>query len=137
MNNEYDRGETPPNYDEMVEAGYEMTGDGFWMPKDADGNAEIRDEESGAIVKLLHLRNGQTIISKVSETMTGGEYILEDPSVVTYEIQGDSTNVSFNDWMALSKSRTLHIDKSYVVCSTGPLDSLVETYLMKNDGWTN
>ena len=26
----------PKTYDEMVAAGYEMTGDGFWIPKDND-----------------------------------------------------------------------------------------------------
>ena len=28
--------EEPKTYDEMVAAGYEMTGDGFWIPKDKD-----------------------------------------------------------------------------------------------------
>ena len=82
--------DTPPDYDEMVKAGYEMTVDGFWIPKDPDGNVEIRAELEGPIVKLLHLQNGQILISKVSETMTGDEYILEDPSVVTYEVNDDS-----------------------------------------------
>ena len=135
MNNEYDRDTPQPTYDEMVAKGYEMTGEGFWIPGEDVSSVKVAEEATFAIVKLLLLQSGETIMSQVSEEMYGDEYKLINPQIVTYkENSSGETVVSFKDWMPLSNSRTLKISKSYVVCATDPLETLVENYLEQQNG---
>lgn len=131
MNNDYDRESRPSTYEEMVEAGYEMTGDGFWIPGDDVSTIPL----SFADVKVLLLKSGETVISKMTESMYSGEYKLSDPKIVSYKETGEGdTIVSYRDWMPLSNTRELTIDKSHVVCITEPLKTLVENYLERKNG---
>lgn len=135
MNNEYDRDTPQPTYDEMVAKGYEMTGEGFWIPGEDVSSVQIADQAEFVIVKLLLLQSGETIISKVTEEIYGGQYKLTDPNIISYEENSNGeTVVNYKTWMPLSNTRELTISGSYVVCATDPLETLVENYLEKQNG---
>lgn len=134
MNNEYDRGDgsAPKTYDEMVAAGYEMTGDGFWVP--ADEKVSVDSVESN--IKLLLLESGETLISEVVESIDGQNVLLSDPRIVIIQAarvnDGDepttTTTITYSDWMPLARDRSFTLSSKYVVLISTPIDSLVESY---------
>ena len=120
MNNKYDR---EPTYDEMIAAGYTMSGEGFWIPPEGEERPHP---------KLLLLESGEQVITVLIEKFD--EYILDDPREVriesTFTEEGSVTNsVAYSNWMPLSKSRRIRIKKDYVVSICDPMDSLSESYL--------
>ena len=119
MNNDYDRGELPR---------YTMTS----FNKELSP-IEISDPIPG--VRLLLLRSGETIISIVEESLCGNKLTLINPRSVFIETAGENnTTVMFGDWMPLALTRTFDISADYVVTSTAPLDSLLESYLENDNG---
>lgn len=135
MNNNYDRGEeAPKTYDEMVEAGYEMTGDGFWIPKEEEGVVVVSGEDLQASVKLLLLLNGEQVLTQLIEHDYSDTYTLRDPREVRLQStssDGESvtSTIGYSDWFPLSKDREIKLTKSFVVSITSPLDSLLESYI--------
>lgn len=135
MNNNYDRGEeAPKTYDEMVEAGYEMTGDGFWIPKEEEGTVVVSGEDLQASVKLLLLLNGEQVLTQLIEHDYSDTYTLRDPREVRLQStssDGESvtSTIGYSDWFPLSKDREIKLTKSFVVSITSPLDSLLESYI--------
>lgn len=127
MNNDYDRGESPR---------YTMTNFNKGLsPVEISElkSLEIPDSISG--VRLLLLRSGETIISGVKESLCGNKLTLINPRTVFIEAAGENdTTVMYCDWMPLALTRTFVISADYVVTSTVPLDSLVESYLENNNG---
>ena len=119
MNNDYDRGEEPR---------YTMT----------SFNKEISPveiSEPTPVLKLLLLKSDETIISVVSESMCGTKLTLENPRKVFIKSAEDNNmTVLYTDWMPLSSTRTFDIRMDYVVTSTEPLDSLIESYWENNNG---
>ena len=139
MNNKYDRDEAPKTYDEMVAAGYEMTGDGFWIPNEDTMEVTITEEDLAPAVGLFLLKSGETIISEFTQSMSGGTYRLDDPRVVmiqasTGDGESTQTTIAYSDWMPLSKERSYTLSSDWVVCQTEPLESLVESYLNNKNG---
>ena len=132
MNNNYDRDE-PKTHEEMVKEGYEMTGDGFWVPAE-DDVVEVTGAELGATVKLLLLLNGEQVITQLIETMGSDTYTLRDPREVRLQSSssdGDTvtSTIGYSDWFPLSADREIKLAKSYVVSVTRPLESLMESYV--------
>ena len=127
MNNDYDRGESPR---------YTMTSFNKGLsPIEISElkSLEIPDSISG--VRLLLLRSGETIISGVKESLCGNKLTLINPRTVFIEAASDNnTTVMFGDWMPLALTRTFVISADYVVTSTVPLDSLLESYLENDNG---
>ena len=132
MNNKYDRDDAPKTHDEMVDAGYEMTGDGFWIP----GNEEniVITAEATSSVKLLLLQSGEEVLCTFTESMYTDKCFLGNPMSVmvqstTSEGGGERTStVAFSDWMPLSEDRNIEVSRSYIVAVTTPIESLVESY---------
>ncbi|AOV62099.1 hypothetical protein BOW86_gp175 [Synechococcus phage S-CAM7] len=119
MNNDYDRGEEPR---------YTMTS----FNKEI---SPIEISEPIPTVRLLLLKSGETVISIVEESLCGTKLTLVNPRIVLIESAGDNnTTVMFGDWMPLAQNRTFDIRTDYVVTSTYPLDSLIESYLEKDNG---
>ena len=121
MNNDYDREPTSP------------TG--------STGAVELMTESidlmsnNDVAVKLILLKNSETILSEVRESIDGSTYQLVDPRVVllqaskpTEDGNSTSTTISYTDWMPLSESRTFTISSDFVVLVTDPVDSLVISY---------
>ena len=134
MNNNYDRGDEPKTHEEMVQAGYEMTGDGFWVPVEDGGIIEVSAAEIGDSVKLLLLLNGEQVITQLIETMGSDSYTLRDPREVRLQStssDGESvtSTIGYSDWFPLSADREIKLAKSYVVSVTRPLESLLESYV--------
>ena len=133
MNNDYDRGELPR---------YTMT----------SFNKEISPvdiSDPTPSVKLLLLKSGETIISFVEESMCGTKVKLKNPRIVAFMPPGSITtlpplcstasDLSLSSlrlylWMPLAKTRTFDIRMDYIVTSTDPLDSLIESYLESDNG---
>ena len=119
MNNDYDRGESPR---------YTMT----------SFNKEISPvdiSDPTPSVKLLLLKSGETVISYVSESMCGTKLTLKNPRTVFIQSsEENNTTVLFGDWMPLAQTRAFDIRMDYIVTSTDPLDSLIESYLESNNG---
>lgn len=141
MNNNYDRDDAPKTHDEMVAAGYQMTGEGFWIPKDNNEIMEvtITEEELQPAVELFLLKSGETIISEFTQSMSGETYTFDDPRIVMIQSSsGDGettqTTIAYSDWMPLSQGRSFTVSSDWVVCRTAPLDSLVESYLSNKNG---
>lgn len=137
MNNNYDRGEdAPKTYDEMVAAGYEMTGDGFWLPRDEDSPEVVGDVREVHNVKLLLLKSGENVLANVTEQMYSDEVILHDPKLVTLELSASTieSTIGYSDWQPLSKSRTLAVKKEYIVSMMEPLDELGKSYEAQVNG---
>ena len=115
MNNDYDRGKEPR---------YTMT----------NFNKEfspIDISDSIPAVKLLLLKSGDTIISVVEESMCGTKLKLKNPRMAN---TGSGGIAPLYLWMPLAKTRTFDIRMDYVVTSTDPLDSLIESYLESDNG---
>lgn len=141
MNNKYDRDEAPKTYDEMVAAGYEMTGDGVWIPNEQTMEVTITDEDliEEPKVNLFLLKSGETIISEFTLSLSAQTYFFDDPRVVMIQASaGDGettqTTIAYSDWMPLAKERNFTVSSEWVVCRTEPLDSLVESYLSNKNG---
>ena len=132
MNNKYDREEAPKSYDEMVADGYEMTGDGFWVPGEEE-NIVITAESTSA-VKLLLLQSGEEVLCTYTESMYTDKCFLGNPmSVIVQSTASDGGNertstVAFSDWMPLSEDRNIEVSRSFIVAVTTPIESLVESY---------
>jgi len=121
MNNDYDR--------ELL------------SPTGSTGAVELMTESidlmsnNDVAVKLILLKNSETILSEVRESIDGSTYQLVDPRVVllqaskpTEDGNSTSTTISYTDWMPLSESRTFTISSDFVVLVTDPVDSLVISY---------
>lgn len=137
MNNNYDRGEdAPKTYDEMVAAGYEMTGDGFWLPRDEDSPEVVGVFREVHNVKLLLLKSGENVLANVTEQMYSDEVILHDPKLVTLELSASTieSTIGYSDWQPLSKSRTLAVKREYIVSMMEPLDELGKSYEVQVNG---
>jgi len=143
MNNKYDRDEVPKTHDEMREAGYEMTGDGFWIPGQEEGIIEVAAAELGDSVKLLLLLNGEQVITQLIETIGSDTYTLRDPREVRLQSSSSdgetvTSTIGYSDWFPLSADREIKLAKSFVVSITRPLDSLLDSYIgALVDGWSN
>lgn len=135
MNNKYDRDEAPKTHDEMVQAGYEMTGDGFWIPQEeGEGVIEVAPAELADSVKLLLLLNGEQVITQLIDTIGSENYTLCDPREVRLQSSSSdgetvTSTIGYSDWFPLSADREIKLAKSFVVSITRPLDSLLESYL--------
>lgn len=139
MNNDYDREEAPKTYDEMVAAGYEMTGEGVWIPRDEIMEVTITEEDLKPAVELFLLKSGETIISEFTQSLCGGTFFFEDPRIVMIQAssgdgEGTQTTIAYSDWMPLSKERSYTVSSDWIVCRSQPLDSLVESYLNNKNG---
>ena len=121
MNNDYDRDSTSP------------TG--------STGAIELMTESidlmsnTDPVVKLVLLKNNETIIAEVRESIDGSSVQLIDPRVVLLQAarpsddgQTTTTAISYTDWLPLSESRNFTIDGDYVVLITDPIESLVQSY---------
>ena len=134
MNNNYDRDEEAPRTeDEMIAAGYIKSSDGFWIPKSGE-TLEVEAEEVIQNTKLVVLLNGEQLLAQVEESFGRDTITLIDPRQVrlegtTSDGEGSTSSVSYSYWLPLSEDRRIEIAKSYVVCITKPLDTLVESYL--------
>ena len=87
------------------------------------------------VVKLVLLKNSETLLSEVRESIDGSTYQLVDPRVVllqaskpTEDGNSTSTTISYTDWMPLSESRTFTVSGDFVVLVTDPVESLVQSY---------
>jgi len=87
------------------------------------------------VVKLVLLKNNETIIAEVRESIDGSSVQLIDPRVVLLQAarpsddgQTTTTAISYTDWLPLSESRNFTIDGDYVVLITDPIESLVQSY---------
>ena len=133
MNNKYDR---ELSHQEYIDAGYEMTADGFWVPADPAelaGCVDITIEGSEPAVKLLLLLNGEEIISEVVENLYSDTVKVINPLRVMVQATSSNGNersstIAFTDWMPLSQSREIEVNKSFIVSITDPIDTLVESY---------
>lgn len=135
MNNNYDRDEAPKTYDEMREAGYEMTADGFWVPSEGE-SMTLDPEELVTATKLLLLITGEQVLAQVEETMDGDTITLVDPREVrlegtTSDGEKSTSSISYSTWLPLSQARRITIKASYVVTITDPIPSLVDSYLQE------
>ena len=133
MNNKYDRDEAPKTYDEMVAAGYEMTGEGVWMPREEAGSFEVLITEAEPAVKLVMFINGEEVIAEVQESFAGDTYTLINPlrvMVQSTSADGDerTSTVAFTDWMPLSDDRSITVNRSFVATITNPIESLIASY---------
>ncbi|AIX27804.1 hypothetical protein Syn7803C34_161 [Synechococcus phage ACG-2014f] len=121
MNNDYDR-ELP-------------------SPTGSTGAVELMIESidqmsnNDPVVKLVLLKNNETIIAEVRESIDGSSVQLIDPRVVLLQAarpsddgQTTTTAISYTDWLPLSESRNFTIDGDYVVLITDPIESLVQSY---------
>ena len=121
MNNDYDR-ELP-------------------SPTGSTGAVELMTESidlmsnNDPVVKLVLLKNNETIIAEVRESIDGSSVQLIDPRVVLLQAarpsddgQTTTTAISYTDWLPLSESRNFTIDGDYVVLITDPIESLVQSY---------
>ena len=110
-------------------------------PTGSTGAVELMTESidlmsnNDPVVKLVLLKNKETIISEVIESIDGSTYQLVDPRVVllqasrpTEDGNSTSTTISYTDWMPLSESRTFTIPGDFVVLVTDPVESLVQSY---------
>ena len=133
MNNKYDREDAPKTYDEMVAAGYEMTADGFWIPR--EDHPEVV-EALASVVKLFLLRSGEQVLSQYTENSFGTSFTLSNPILVKEEPIADGTqsNVAYEHWLPLSADRNITVRTDYVVSITTPLQELVKTYEEITDG---
>ena len=135
MNNKYDRDEVPKTHEEMVQAGYEMTGDGFWVPKEeSEGVIEVAPAELADSVKLLLLLNGEQVITQLIDTIGSDNYTLRDPREVRLQSSSSdgetvTSTIGYSDWFPLSADREIKLAKSFVVSITRPLDSLLDSYI--------
>ena len=87
------------------------------------------------VVKLVLLKNNETIIAEVRESIDGSSVQLIDPRVVLLQAarpsddgQTTTTAISYTDWLPLSESRNFTIAGDYVVLITDPIESLVQSY---------
>ena len=87
------------------------------------------------VVKLVLLKNNDTIIAEVRESIDGSSVQLIDTRVVLLQAarpsddgQTTTTAISYTDWLPLSESRNFTIDGDYVVLITDPIESLVQSY---------
>jgi len=95
------------------------------------------------VVKLVLLKNNETIIAEVRESIDGSSVQLIDPRVVLLQAarpsddgQTTTTAISYTDWLPLSESRNFTIDGDYVVLITDPIESLVQSYTQaRQNGW--
>ena len=122
MNNDYDRDSTSP-------AG--ATGAAELMTESID----LMNTTTDVVVKLVLLKNNETIIAEVRESIDGSTVQLIDPRVVILQAAKPSddgltttTAISYTDWLPLSESRNFTIDGDYVVLITDPVESLVQSY---------
>ena len=110
-------------------------------PTGSTGAVELMTESidlmsnNDPVVKLVLLKNKETIISEVIESIDGSTYQLVDPRVVllqasrpTEDGNSTSTTISYTDWMPLSESRTFTVSGDFVVLVTDPVESLVQSY---------
>ena len=121
MNNDYDRDSTSPTG---------STGAVELMTQSIDLMSN-----TDPVVKLVLLKNNETIIAEVRESIDGSSVQLIDPRVVLLQAarpsddgQTTTTAISYTDWLPLSESRNFTIDGDYVVLITDPIESLVQSY---------
>ena len=121
MNNDYDRDSTSP-------AGTNEAAELMTESIDLMSNPDL-------VVKLVLLKNNDTIIAEVRESIDGSSVQLIDPRVVLLQAarpsddgQTTTTAISYTDWLPLSESRNFTIDGDYVVLITDPIESLVQSY---------
>ena len=138
MNNDYDREEVKPNpdnYDEMVAAGYEMSGEGFWIPRDEDGVIDISVNPL-PVVKLVVFLNGEQVLAEIAENMDGVSLTLKNPLGVMLQGVTDAgddgeyqSTVSYGAWLPLAADRDIVVQRSSIIAICDPIPSLVESYL--------
>ena len=129
MNNDYDREMTPKNHEEMKDAGYEMTGDGFWIP--AEEEVEATGAESLQIIqntKIVVLVSGERLISQVIESMDGSITLVEPRRLTVEATDGDTTTISFTRWIDLSLDSDVKINPASITTIVDPIPSLAESY---------
>ena len=110
-------------------------------PTGSTGAVELMKESidlmsnTDSVVKLVLLKNNETIIAEVRESIDGSSVQLIDPRVVLLQAarpsddgQTTTTAISYTDWLPLSESRNFTIDGDYVVLITDPIESLVQSY---------
>ena len=110
-------------------------------PTGSTGAVELMTESidlmsnNDPVVKLVLLKNNDTIIAEVRESIDGSSVQLIDPRVVLLQAarpsddgQTTTTAISYTDWLPLSESRNFTIDGDYVVLITDPIESLVQSY---------
>ena len=110
-------------------------------PTGSTGAVELMTESidlmsnNDPVVKLVLLKNNETIIAEVRESIDGSSVQLIDPRVVLLQAarpsddgQTTTTAISYTDWLPLSESRNFTIDGDYVVLITDPIESLVQSY---------
>ena len=148
MNNKYDRDEAPnqetegvtqewvgdKTYDEMVADGYQMTGEGIWIVQDDHPEVTEEFEVVESVVNLFLLKNGELILAKYSESLDGREYTFESPLLVKTENVGNQSNVSYENWMPLSKERSITVSSDFVASVTEPIREVVTAYREINNG---
>ena len=110
-------------------------------PTGSTGAVELMTESidlmsnNDPVVKLVLLKNNDTIIAEVRESIDGSSVQLIDPRVVLLQAarpsddgQTTTTAISYTDWLPLSESRNFTIDGDYVVLITDPIESPVQSY---------
>ena len=136
MNNDYDREEdkSPKNYDEMVAAGYEMTGEGMWIPRE-EGVIDV-SVNSLPVVKLVVFLNGEQVLAEIAENMDGVSLTLKNPLGVMLQGVTDAdddgeyqSTVSYGAWLPLAADRDIVVERSSIIAICDPIPSLVESYL--------
>lgn len=144
MNNNYDREESKPNpenYDEMIAAGYEMSGEGFWIPpQEMDGVVDVSVTEI-PVVKLVVFLNGEQVLAEVEESMDGKKLTLKNPlsvmlqGVTEADDNGDyQTTVSYGAWLPLAADRDIVVERGSIISICDPVQSLVDSYVGGTDG---
>jgi hypothetical protein len=102
-------------------------------------------------VKLAVFKNGDNIISDISEMIVGDEgdenqrvigYFLKKPCVVRYrpsESETKSLEISLAPWIILTKDVQIPVSTDWIVTLVEPIDKLKEMYQedVLNYGQTN
>ena len=122
------------NYDEMVSAGYEMSGEGFWIPSENSGGDINFDDEQTDDVKLVLLKNGDLLLTKVREVMGGDSIIFDDPKLVISRSAASAdgnvtTTIQYSEWMSLSSSREFSVRRDFIATMSTPIKSLYDSYV--------
>ena len=139
MNNNYDREESKPNpenHDEMIAAGYEMSGEGFWIPREENGVINV-DVNLVPVVKLVVFLNGEQVLAEVEENLNNSSITLKNPLGVMLQGVSDidgvddenQATVSYGAWLPLAADRDIVVERSSVITICDPVSSLVDSYL--------
>lgn len=133
MNNNYDRDEVK-SHSEMVAAGYEMTGDGFWVPNEENGDIEFEDMRPDHSIKLVLLKSGELLLTKYEEYTYSNSVKLSSPKVVISRSSATAdgnvtTTIQYSQWMGLSSDEDFIVQRDFIVTVSNPIQSLYDSYL--------